>query len=847
MPANEQLTPEKHREQIQAYSAVRPRFVTYAEALRRVLERACQASFPEALVQSRAKTVSSFAEKAVRKFPKYRDPVNQFTDLCGARVIVQTAEQVRAIRTYIESNFEILESDDKGLLLAKDEFGYRDMHYIVRLLPERAPALGFTKEELAAIGDRRAEVQVRTWLQHAWADTLHDRMYKNKLKLSAGVARTGALLAALMEEGDRNLNVLADDLDGLIANYTAFAPKEDVEKEIGIQQLILDNELAEEKKPALAVNLAALLAATGDRRRVVELLSPYSGAAGAARCELLLQLGQSLCLVHRGEPSSAGYAQGREYLEESVRLCAAAETDFVPHLRKRQSLYARALSRLAWALSAIAGEEHEARTCFRRAHEQEPSNPYYLAAMLGFELRFGREAGLASVMATTIRQAIRTCWEHALAGIELPYAYFTAGRLSLLLDEGYDALGYYALGLRYCLAGVYCVPGGLLDEEVSWLHGIHLGSKAPPALQHVLQLLSLVRVSPGARPSRLGAPVLVAAGAAASLEKETAGRIRSLVSLALERFRGTVVSGGTTSGVPGCIGDIAGELAVRGAKQFHAAGYLPSRLPHGVSAHASYDSAVEAGDDFSPAQVLRYWSDILAGTRAEDVILLGIGGGPLTAVEYHIALGLGASVGIVEGTGGAADALLADPLWSGLANLYRLPLDAATLRAFVIPSDHDLDPAAREEMAKEFHARYVAASARRLPPALRAWGKLDSTFKKANLEQAHYSIEILKAAGFEVVEAAEPGGFAEFTSSEVEHMAELEHGRWNVERLRDGWRYGSRRDDARKLHDCLVPWSGLPEDIREYDRQAVRAFPEILAKAGLAVRRPSGKPACAGS
>jgi hypothetical protein len=68
-------------------------------------------------------------------------------------------------------------------------------------------------------------------------------------------------------------------------------------------------------------------------------------------------------------------------------------------------------------------------------------------------------------------------------------------------------------------------------------------------------------------------------------------------------------------------------------------------------------------------------------------------------------------------------------------------------------------------------------------------------------------------------------------------MAELEHGRWNVERLRDGWRYGKQRDDSRKTHDCLVSWQELSDDIKRYDRNAVRAFPETLAKAGLEVRR----------
>jgi ppGpp synthetase/RelA/SpoT-type nucleotidyltranferase len=837
------LTPEIHKEQIEALTNVRSRYVTYADALKRVLERACQVVFPEALIQARAKTVSSFAEKAARKFDKYPDAVNQMTDLCGGRVIVQTAEQVKAVRSFIEANFEILESEDKGLLLSKDEFGYRDMHYIVRLRPDRADALGFTQAELAAIGDKCAEIQVRTWLQHAWADTLHDRMYKNKLKFSADITRTGALLAALMEEGDRNFNVLADDLDGLIANYTAFASKQDVQKEIGIQQLILDNEIKPEKKPGLALKLARLVAGSGDHQRVVNLLTPYADVHDANRCELLLELGHSLCGLHREKPSSAEYIRGKRFLEEAAGLCACAELAFVPNLRKRESLHARALARLGWAVAAIPGEEHEARACFRLAHEHEPANPYYLSAMLGFELHFGNQGGLPASMATTIREAVRTCRAHAAAGIELPYAFFTAGRLSLLLEQGYEALGYYARGIGHCRTGVYCVPADVLGEETSWIRGIHFGVKPPPESQRVIDLLALGREAArngcSAANTPFSPPVLILSGGAASLPPGLVEKIRPLLKAACGRLHGTIISGGTTSGVPGCIGDVAGELAGEGGKQFRLIAYRPARLPDGVSAHPHYDDKVAIGDDFLPDQILRNWSDLLAaGVKPQDVVLLGFGGGSLSAVEYRIALGLGASVAVVAGTGGAAEKLLSDPLWSGLPNLYQLPFDSATVRAFVMPPDHDLDPAAQEEMAKTFHAKYVAGSSRRLPPNMRPWDKLEDTFKKANLGQAHYSVEILEAAGFKLRKVdGPPAILTDFTDPEVERMAELEHGRWNVERLRDGWRYGRPRDDSRKIHDCLVSWEELPDDIKRYDRDAVRAFPEILAKAGLEVTR----------
>ena len=402
----------------------------------------------------------------------------------------------------------------------------------------------------------------------------------------------------------------------MIANYTAFASKADVQKEVGIQQLILDNEIKPEKKPGLALKLARLVASSGDHQRVVDLLTPYASVRDANRCELLLELGHSLCGLHREKPASAEYSQGKRYLEEAAGLCACAELAFVPHLRKRESLHARALARLGWAVAAIPGEEHEARACFRLAHEHEPGNPYYLSAMLGFELRFGNQGGLPASMATTIREAVRTCRAHAAAGIELPYAFFTAGRLSLLLEQGYEALGYYARGIGHCRSGVYCVPADVLGEETGWIRGIHFGVKPPPESQRVIDLLALARqAAPNNGPaanSPFSPPVLILLGGAASMPPGLLEKIRPLLKAACRSFYGTIISGGTTSGVPGCIGDLAGELMGEGGKQFRLIAYRPARLPDGVSAHPHYDDAIAIGADFLPEQILRNWSDLLA-------------------------------------------------------------------------------------------------------------------------------------------------------------------------------------------------------------------------------------------
>jgi ppGpp synthetase/RelA/SpoT-type nucleotidyltranferase len=839
-----QISPEELRKQIEAYTVQRPYYVICAAVMKRALKRACEVSVPGASVQTRAKTVSSFAEKCVRRYETYKDAVNELTDLCGARVIVQTLDQVRAVKLFIEANFKICESDDKTTSLARDTFGYRDMHYIVELRPDRCATLGITPKERDEIGTRKIELQVRTWLQHAWADTLHDRIYKNPLEVGPAVHRTGALLAALMEEGDRNFNVMAEKLDGMMANYTAYADRVTVEKEIATQRLILKNEPKDEKKPGLALKLARVLAATGDYAGVVNELGPYEDVLDANRCELLQDLGYALCRMSRATPKSAEYERGRQLLEESLVICDCAERRYVPDLRKGESLHARALSRLGWVLEVIQGMEYKARTYNRLAHEHEPDNPYYLSDMLGFEVFATREPQLPETMSATIHKAIQACCEHAAAGIEMPRACFTAGRLSLLLRDGYAAFGYYAGGVSYCLDGAYCVPSDALESEAFWVRRLHFGSEAPPEQQWVLDMLSLagtvaaLDVAPGP-PKR----TLIVSGGAVSMDPATLATIEPLIEEALGGFQGLVVSGGTQSGVPGCVGSVTAELAARQEKSFELIAYIPEHLPHDAPKdELGYDRFIPCGhDDFSPQQLVCMWTELLAdGRRPKDVLVLGFGGGAVSAAEYHLALALGASVAVVSGTGGAADDLVQHRLWSRLPDLFPLPLDVASVRAFTASVEHPFTEEVLTELAEAFHENYVDGSSSRLPENMKPWEKLKYTFKAANVEQAQHAVQILEACGYEVRESATPEVYEfsdEEIKNEVERMAEMEHGRWNVERLQNGWRYGTRDDKAR-LHDCLVSWADLPESIRKYDRDAALNFPRILARANLEVCKP---------
>ena len=78
---------------------------------------------------------------------------------------------------------------------------------------------------------------------------------------------------------------------------------------------------------------------------------------------------------------------------------------------------------------------------------------------------------------------------------------------------------------------------------------------------------------------------------------------------------------------------------------------------------------------------------------------------------------------------------------------------------------------------------------------------------------------------------------SEFSPSEIDLMAEMEHGRWMAERYLVGWTLGPKGD--RKKSPYLVPWKDLPESVRDYSRQAVRNIPSLLGMIGQRVYRLS--------
>ena len=311
---------------------------------------------------------------------------------------------------------------------------------------------------------------------------------------------------------------------------------------------------------------------------------------------------------------------------------------------------------------------------------------------------------------------------------------------------------------------------------------------------------------------------------------------RGLLTEAFKEFTGTVISGGTTAGICGLVGELGGA-----SESITTLGYLPQDpLPDDAEIDSRYSEIRRTpGQGFTPLGPLQTWIDLIAsGIEPGTVKVLGINGGEIAALEYRFALALGARVGIVEGSGREAAKLLADDEWLPSENLVTLPADPMTLRAFLGPGSPKLPPDKREILARAIHEKYLQNRLQTLQRGLTAWEGLSPEFRESSGQQADHIFEKLRQIGYEIHEAKgrEPV-LAKFDDEEVEFMAEMEHGRWNVERLLDGWRWGPEKNVQNKISPYLVSWEELPDDIREYDRETVREIPENLAKVGLEIRK----------
>ncbi|MCH5314756.1 MAG: Ryanodine receptor Ryr [Eubacterium sp.] len=69
----------------------------------------------------------------------------------------------------------------------------------------------------------------------------------------------------------------------------------------------------------------------------------------------------------------------------------------------------------------------------------------------------------------------------------------------------------------------------------------------------------------------------------------------------------------------------------------------------------------------------------------------------------------------------------------------------------------------------------------------------------------------------------------------TEKIAQNVHDVWAAGRIEQGWTYGEERNDAKKETPCLVPYSELPDNEKEYDRNTALETLKLIIKLGYKI------------
>lgn len=661
------FTQEQCREFIEEYSRKRDSYVALAATLEKVLKiPASQLGLP-AMVQARAKDVSSFAGKIQRPEKGYTDPLNEITDFCGARVITLTLDGVTRICDYVEKHFEIFweHSEDKLDSLGSNTFGYLSTHYIVAFREGDFPE-ALVLPELIGL---KAEIQVRTLLQHAWADIAHEFSYKSALNLPMAWRREMSRLAALLEEGDQAFDRLQHDLLKYASSYEYHYTKEEIADEIARNEVVLS---VDPGNKAVAQKIAKLAMTLEDWQKAVDVLSQFEDKGTPA---MIRDLGISMCKLHANDPDRHEYSKGQQWLESALETNPQDVDGWASLGGTWRTLEQQSRNK------KIQKYRENARDCYRRAFEIDASDPYALQNFIEYEMVATSTGNVLPYLRPVILDSIDRCKAQASAGVNLPWAYLSLGAFHLFLGQPLTALKYYALGVDGSSAHFFVTSPlrsfDLLGECDTEIAGIDWAR----SFLELANEMVFGDSTPEGKDAGITGPVVIVAG---DCSKQADGQFDELLDESFSNFKGTVISGGTNTGIAASVGKLGtsnnGILTI---------GYVPRGLGESALDSRYDEHRKTSGDDFSPLEPIQYWHELYAsGIPPEQIKLITFGGGKLSTVECCLALALGASVGIVKNNSEPDKLLLEDSYWmekgaAGETNLHALAADAKSIAGFL--------------------------------------------------------------------------------------------------------------------------------------------------------------------
>jgi ppGpp synthetase/RelA/SpoT-type nucleotidyltranferase len=855
---------QKQKIFIKDFEKIRPVYVDFALLLEKILQKAVNQLGYLAIIQVRVKNVASFSNKIIMK-DKYQDPLSDVTDLCGGRVIVHFQSQVKEVCEFIKNNFAVDEANSLDLRsrLKVNEFGYRSVHYIIT--PDKSSIFGIPVNK--EFRNLKAEIQVRTLSEHIWADISHDRIYKTELTIPEEWKREAARLSAILENADNTFASMSRAIDSVC---NAYELQYETEKaKINAEKLETLIDIHNDKPDACikdVLNLINVYNALNQSDKSIALIKEWIGImSGDNRWQTRLKFEELMLdlTACSGNIFNAVYAgKIRKTMELLKKLDRLHQENHIPSTRELGCLHYR----FGCLLQSNQQYQDEALDEIRKALELMPENPFYLTALS--ECMVMRNIDLSrhtiTLFSKTLEKNITALEELIGLGIEAIPAWFAVGRCHFFLGNHMECINAYSNAVSKILdkrstGNCFVISAEIARAERLRLFDKKLADQILLYLNLAMFISDIVKdkethrialVEAGLRKIPIKTPLIIVAGGASLMNSPEVDRYQEHLKELMRGFKGTIISGGTTAGIPGLVGRIKDETEKTVPVGFELLAYLPGKLPRDAKVSPAYDFLYKtASEEFSVLDVLICWSDIiLSGIPPSEVIIIGINGGEIAGLEYRIALSLGAKVCLIEYSGRAASDIVQEKQWRSHPNLIRVPDDSLTFWAIGNQkANAELSEKEIETLAPLVHDFYREENLKKLKndetdinkyKVVMDWQKLDPALQDSNKQQVRFYQHILKRVNLGIRKVKKPVLFSikdNLQADDRTMLAKLEHARWNAERLLEGWRYGPEKDLAKKINPYLVSWERLDDNMKKYDYDPVDNIPVLMMKIGYEV------------
>jgi putative GTP pyrophosphokinase len=200
---------EKEQKLISEYDLLKPLLINWGKQVDEIILELLQndTNFQIQSLQippkHRIKMDNSLIRNALYGKLDSTDPLLRIEDKVGTRIVVTSLRDVEKVKAIIEKNttywqFRISRNLEKSLDKPK-EFDYNALH--INLIPSEN-VKGFETFSKKTRSYYVCELQVRTLLQHAYAEVAHDTIYKGPYSENGKLVRLMSKAEALMEVTD---------------------------------------------------------------------------------------------------------------------------------------------------------------------------------------------------------------------------------------------------------------------------------------------------------------------------------------------------------------------------------------------------------------------------------------------------------------------------------------------------------------------------------------------------------------------------------------------------------------------------------------------------------------------